>query len=151
MNLILDPSVAIKWFLPEPHSQEAVSLKKWITREQVILSVPELFFSESANVLWKKATLKKEISFSLARSILLEILNFPFITILDRQVLPSAYDIASPYKITIYDAIYLACASNFHAQFITADMALCHRLETTSLSQLIIPLATWESRLKNYP
>jgi hypothetical protein len=48
LNLVIDASVAAKWFLPdEPFSERALELL-----------LPDLFFSECGNILWKAARRK---------------------------------------------------------------------------------------------
>lgn len=47
---VVDASVAIKWFLPEVHSEPASRL----LREERYLLVPDLIWAEFGNVLGKK-------------------------------------------------------------------------------------------------
>jgi hypothetical protein len=54
---VVDASVAIKWFLPEIHSDAALRL---LAGEHT-LHAPDLIFSEFGNVLWKRFR-KREIS-----------------------------------------------------------------------------------------
>jgi predicted nucleic acid-binding protein len=48
--VVVDASVAIKWYLPEIHSEDALRL---IDEERELL-VPDLVWSEVGNILWKK-------------------------------------------------------------------------------------------------
>ena len=47
-GLVVDASVAIKWFIDEPDSGEAVAVL------QHSISAPDLLAPECANILWKK-------------------------------------------------------------------------------------------------
>ncbi|MEH2024315.1 type II toxin-antitoxin system VapC family toxin [Nostoc sp.] len=47
---VLDASVAIKWFVLEVHSDKA---RRLLTSNYTFL-VPDFFFAEVANVLWKR-------------------------------------------------------------------------------------------------
>ena len=145
MNLVLDPSVVIKWYIPEVLSREAVSLKEWIVDSGAIIMEPELFYIESANVIWKKSTLRKEISRSNAKSIFTEIMSLPFQTVPDRNIITIAYETATLFSVTVYDAIYLACAYKFQGKFLTADRALSKRLTGSALEKLILPLEDFEN------
>lgn len=48
-RVVVDASVAVKWYLPEEHTLAAVRLLD----TGVGLVVPDLFFGEIGNVLWK--------------------------------------------------------------------------------------------------
>lgn len=51
---VLDASVAAKWVLPnEPLTVNADALLRGYTEGRVSLVVPDLFFAEFGNVLWK--------------------------------------------------------------------------------------------------
>ena len=47
-RLVVDASIAVKWVVPEPRSDQATALLDHT------LVAPDLFFAECANVLWKK-------------------------------------------------------------------------------------------------
>ncbi len=55
-RVVLDASVAAKWWLPpEPGTAEAVALFVRHAAGAVVFAVPDLFWSEVANVFWKAA------------------------------------------------------------------------------------------------
>ncbi|WP_346294385.1 type II toxin-antitoxin system VapC family toxin [Sphaerothrix gracilis] len=47
---VIDANVAIKWVLPEVYSNRALSL---LDNDQDEFLVPDFFFSEITNILWK--------------------------------------------------------------------------------------------------
>ena len=47
---VIDASVAVKWFVPEVHSEHALRL----LRKKFALLAPELIQAEFGNILWKK-------------------------------------------------------------------------------------------------
>jgi predicted nucleic acid-binding protein len=49
--IVVDANVAIKWILPEIYSWEALGL---LQNEENQLLVPDFFFSECGNILWKR-------------------------------------------------------------------------------------------------
>src|SRR5258706_7205512 len=49
----VDASVAIKLYLQEPLSNEAHALFAFLNDPSTIFQVPDLFFAECANILWK--------------------------------------------------------------------------------------------------
>jgi len=143
-SLVLDPSVAIKWYVNEEDSQIAVGFQKWIQETTGRLIVPPLFFDEIANVLWKKETLRKEIFPKAAKQILWEILQLPLQVYLDRhEMLPKALEIATNARISIYDAIYLATAIQNQAIFITADDRLVKKLISTPVASSVVAMDCW--------
>ncbi len=141
MNLILDTSVVIKWYIRENLEENAVCLKSRVEDEKIQVAVPRFFFIESANVLWKKYTIRKDIDKMDAKGIFSRILDLPFKIIEDDDVLLKALSIALENSLSIYDALYLASALHFKAKFITADIALVKQLSKSSLQDHIISLS----------
>lgn len=143
-NLVLDPSVAVKWYVEEEDSAVSFEFQKWVQETAGRLIVPPLFFDEITNILWKKETLRKEIFPKAAKQILWEILQLPLQVYLDRQeMLPQALDIATETRISVYDAIYLATTVQNQAIFVTADNRLVQKLSSTSLAPSVISLDRW--------
>jgi predicted nucleic acid-binding protein len=143
-RLVVDPSVAIKWYVPEVDSDKARALKQWSLEGSHQIIVPMLFFDEVANILWKKAALRKELQPRVAKHVLWEILRLPFQVYLDRHELhPKTLEYADLYRISAYDAVYLATAVQNNAVLVTADDRLVRRLSAIPLSRRIIALQDW--------
>ena len=51
---VIDASVAVKWYVPEVYSEEALHLLAAREKGEVQFHVPDLFASELGNILWKK-------------------------------------------------------------------------------------------------
>src|SRR3954447_25846873 len=51
---VIDASVAVKVFLPEPLSAEATTLLGFGSNPANQFHVPDLFFAECANIFWKQ-------------------------------------------------------------------------------------------------
>ena len=62
MQCVVDASVAAKWFLPELHKDKAEELLRDFLDEKLDLIAPDLIISEVGNILWKRSTLRGEIS-----------------------------------------------------------------------------------------
>ena len=146
-RIVLDSSVVTKWYVREVNSQEAGELKTWLQEGAVLVAVPDLFFVEIANVLWKKWMHMKDIGKIEAQEIFREVMNLPFQTLPDRELLKETFILSSKYAISIYDSLYLAAASELEALFITADDALVNKLKHTPLFTSIIPLSQWQARV----
>jgi len=122
--------VAAKWFLPaaqEPLTEEAFALLDRFSRGQVGFIVPDLFWPEFGNVLWKAVRQGRTPrgSAETAISALLE-RNFP--TIASTTVIAEAFAIATAFDRTLYDSLYVAVALMSNAQFVTADERLANAL-----------------------
>jgi predicted nucleic acid-binding protein len=118
----VDASVAVKWFLPEPGSEAAITL-----RAAERLFAPELLFAEAANVLWKRTT-GGLLSEEKARRILSILLDAPLDIIPLRPLMPDALKIACRAGVSVYDAIYIAAARAAEAPLVTADRQLHGRV-----------------------
>jgi predicted nucleic acid-binding protein len=131
-SLVIDASVAVKWFMPEPHSINAISLLE--TGSELL--APDLIFAECGNVLWKK-WLRQELEPTDIPAILGD-LNRMNMRIVPTFVLSEeASDIAITYRRSFYDSIYLALAVTTDSIMITADEKLRNALQNTPLAERI--------------
>lgn len=53
-SIVIDSSVAIKWFVPEEHTSEALSLLEDVQNAGIVLRAPDLVFAEVGSIVWKK-------------------------------------------------------------------------------------------------
>lgn len=132
-NLVIDASVAIKWFIPEIHSDTA----SLISADTHALIAPDLLYAEFGNILWEKIRLK-EISHVLARSILKIFAAMPIQHHSSLSCLPSALEIAHKLNVTIYDSLYLALAEQENCQMITADLKFYNNIARSPLKKNIL-------------
>jgi predicted nucleic acid-binding protein len=126
LNLVIDASVAVKWFLPdEPFSEAALDLLRQATAGTTKFIVPDLFFSECGNVLWK-AVKRKRLSAEETFAALQVIEELQLVTVPAVGLLESTMQIARNHDCTFYDALYLAVAAKQRAVLVTADENLAH-------------------------
>jgi predicted nucleic acid-binding protein len=125
-TFVVDASVGAKWFLPaagEPLAAEAQELLDHYTRGRVHLLVPDLFWAELGNVLWKAIVRNRitlpEAEDSIARA---RRLNIPTVPVVD--LLIPAFPVARASNRSIYDSIYVAAAMVATAPLLTADQKL---------------------------
>jgi len=121
---VIDASVAVKWYIPEPFSEQAVYYLELLREGKAKLLAPELIIAELGNVLWKK-----ELSGELARDeiqLIGETManSFPAELTEARLLLPAALELALDLKLTVYDSLYLALAIVKRATLVTADKKL---------------------------
>jgi predicted nucleic acid-binding protein len=129
-SLVIDASVAAKWLLPaanEPLREEALLLLRRYTYGQIRLVVPDLFWAELANILWKAVRQGRwMIGTAQAALAALKERNLP--TVPSLTLLEEAFAIASTFDRTVYDSLYVALAISSRAQLVTADERLAHAL-----------------------
>jgi predicted nucleic acid-binding protein len=124
---VLDASVAAKWFLSqdEPLASEAEALKHEYDLGKIVFLVPDLFWAEIANVVWK-TTKQGRVSRELARAALDFLRSKGFATVSSINLIDTALDLALRYDRGTYDCIYVALALASNCQFITADERLAN-------------------------
>ena len=127
---VADASVAAKWVLPgsgEPLRDEALHLlSQWIAGN-CLLTVPDIFWSESANILWK-AFRRGRCNEETARASLAALQELAIPTVPAFVLLDPAFGIAMNYSRTVYDALYVALAMKSKSQLVTADEKLANAL-----------------------
>lgn len=128
-DLVVDASVAIKWFLPEIHGEAALRLLEG----QYALRVPDLIFSEFGNVLWKRFR-KGQISSKEAIVTTEALLALPLQVESSQSLIPAALEIACSAHRTVYDSLYLAVAIAHQCRVVTADSKLHSALKKGVLS-----------------
>jgi predicted nucleic acid-binding protein len=130
---VVDASVALKWFLPEVHSDEAVRL----LRDDYLLFAPDLIWAEFGNVLWKKWR-QREIEADVARRILEDFRRFPLEACSSDTLLATAWTIAEELHRTMYDSLYLALAERKGYRLVTADHRFYNSLKHSRLGPIIV-------------
>jgi len=127
---VIDASVAAKWFLPpsgEPRSAEARRLLSAYADGRVRFAVPDLFWAECANILWKAVRQGRWTLRDAEASITL-LMQRPFPTTSAREVLEETFSIAITFDRSVYDSLYVALAVRLKADLVTADERLASAL-----------------------
>lgn len=129
-TLVLDASVAIKWAMPsarEPLTDESVRLLKRYTDGEIEFIVPDIFWAEFANVLWKGARHRRWPREE-AEAVMSEMQTRDFSTVTSHALLSEALTIAFTYDRALYDCLYVALAVQSKSDLITADERLANAL-----------------------
>jgi predicted nucleic acid-binding protein len=129
-TLVVDASVAAKWFLPaagETLTQQALQLLTRYAAGELRFLVPDLFWAEFANIMWKAVRQRRwpQASAEVAVRAMRD-RNFPSVSSL--TLLEDAFAIASTFDRTVYDGIYVALALTSKTELITADERLANAL-----------------------
>lgn len=128
-SYVLDASVAAKWFLRvgEPLAAEALQLFKSYRAGEADFVVPDLFFAEFANTLWK-AQVRGRCDATLADSAIREVISIGFPAFSSSTLIEAAILLARAYQRTVYDCIYVALAVETKSEMVTADERLANSL-----------------------
>jgi predicted nucleic acid-binding protein len=127
---ILDASVAAKWFLPpaqEDLASEALQLLRAFSQGRIGLTVPDLFWPEFGNILWKAVKLKR-ISREVAEHSIDAIEQLGLTTTSSKPLMRAGFGLAVTLGRTVYDGIYVALAVATDTPLVTADERLANVL-----------------------
>ena len=124
--LVIDASVAAKWSLQDENLVvEAAALLDRYGRSEVRVTVPDLFWGEIANILWK-ALLKRRCTREDIESSMTALKRLYLPTVPSTALIERAVQIAVDFNRSVYDSIYVALAVEAHAVLITADEKLAN-------------------------
>jgi predicted nucleic acid-binding protein len=127
---VLDASVAAKWILPardENRIQESRTVLESYMGGRLNLSVPDLFWPEIGNILWKANRLKRMTARGVEDGIV-RLLDLNIRTLPSQPMLANAVSIAMSFDRTVYDSIYIAMAVMTGRPLLTADEKLANAL-----------------------
>lgn len=117
-EIVLDSSVAVKWFSTETKSVEALKLLDSYIQGTIELTVSEILFCEVGNAL----RYKPDYDIQKWKTALTQLFNLHMnLTHLNENLTTRTGEIAYEAKITFYDALPVAIAENKKTICITAD------------------------------
>ena len=126
MEVVVDASIVVKWFVEEEDSNKALKLRDRYVDGGVRIAAPELLIFEVLNALHYKNLFSeselKEISEAL------EAYSFNLYP-LRGDYAEKTVEVALKNNITIYDASYIALAIIRNAHMYTADEKLMRKLK----------------------
>ena len=138
MIVVVDPGVAIKWFVEEPLRPQARSLLA--NRHEVI--APDILIAGVAELAWQKAT-RGEITTDQAEPIVRNIALPSFISafVESPKLRTRALAIALQCGRPVHECFYAACAESAKAPLVSSDEAFLHALESEGIGVRTVPLA----------
>lgn len=131
-RVVVDASVAVKWFVPEELSAEARQL---LTPEYELLA-PDLLWAELGNTLWKKHR-RRELDSRTAMGLLRDFSRIPIEFHSAGRWADTALALALRHGVTVYDALYLALAAGNRTTLVTADRRLQDTCQDGGLGLLV--------------
>jgi len=116
MIVVVDASVAAKWFFCEEHSDAALNLLD----NHFELNAPDLIFVELDSLLCKRVR-RRELSIQEAIEIDKKIRSMPIQAYSTPTLRQRAFKLALETRSSIYDCLYLSLAEALECPLVTAD------------------------------
>jgi predicted nucleic acid-binding protein len=133
-DCVVDASVGIKLFVVEPLADRADALFGHLADDPPArLYVPDLFFVECANILWKYVQRFGYTAEAAVRDVE-DLVSLPLQTVSMAVLAQDALAVAIQYGSTAYDSAYVALAWRLSLPLVTADEALVRRFESTGMN-----------------
>lgn len=131
LRCVLDTSVSTKQFIEDSLTPKFNQLLDYITYPQTEIFVPDLFYIESANTLWKyvRAGL---YSVTQAQSDLANLKSLCLQIVSTSELMEDAFQIACNYQISAYDGAYVALSERVKAPLLTLDRKLVNSLANST-------------------
>jgi predicted nucleic acid-binding protein len=139
-TVVVDSSVAIKWFVVEPYSVEARYVLEEYRAGTLTLLAPDLVYAEVGNIVWKKHRFQG-LAAEDAEEVLAAFRLVTFVVTSCAALLEEAYRLAVTHQRTVYDAMYLALSLREHCRWVTADERIVNALG--AIFPQIIWVANW--------
>jgi len=139
-DLVIDASVAVKWFVSEEASDKADE----VSASAYTLLAPRLIMTEVANALARKA-IQKLITPLEAEEYVRALPQF-LAGLLDvDDLIEPALQNSCRHNHPIYDFIYLEAARRRDTKMLTADQKFMAKVKGTNLAKLVISLSEWRA------
>jgi predicted nucleic acid-binding protein len=132
MTLVVDASIAAKWFIEETGRARAVQLLDIADRQ-----APDLLLVEVGNVVWKKS-LQGQVSAAQAQFICASIAHCFDMLHSSDSLIERAVAMAIHLHHPVYDCLYLACAERAGARLATVDRRLMAAVQGGPLASLVV-------------
>ena len=136
-EIVLDASVAIKWFVPEDFSSDALRFSS----PRFAIHVPGFFAAECGNTIWKKVFQRHQLNEATGREILECLLSKPMQIHAIEDFTTMTFDIALEVgrsSLALYDFFYLALAIILDCRLVTADRPFFNAIRATRFAAYII-------------
>ena len=134
MNLVIDASVACKWFFEENLSSEARALAEL----DAVFFAPDVILAECANAAWRRV-LSKTVPRAQAQAFLKALPHWFESLTPSVRLYEVAFEMACVLDHPVYDCLYLALAQDEETRLVTADPVFAGRVRDSR----------WKDRIEN--
>jgi predicted nucleic acid-binding protein len=138
LALVVDASIGIKLFVLEDGSEKVDSLFQSLTLDPPSnLFVPDLFYVECANILWKYVQ-RFSYPAESARQDIADLQMLALHSLPTAALIADALELALELDVTAYDACYAALARRLELPLVTADTLLAQKLANTGITVITL-------------
>lgn len=127
LRWVLDTNICIKQFIVDPLTPKVNQLFDSLDDPAVEFFVPDLFYIECANVLWKYVRAKLYTA-EQVQADLSDLKALRFQVTSTKELMNKAVQIGLDYGITAYDGCYVALSEQVTAPLLTLDERLVNSL-----------------------
>jgi predicted nucleic acid-binding protein len=127
IRCVLDTNICIKQFIQDPLTQKVNQLFDRLDNPATEFFVPDLFYVECANTLWKYARANLYTDAQI-KADLADLANLNLIVTPTKELMIEAVKIGLQYGITAYDGCYVALSKRQKATLLTLDSRLVNSL-----------------------
>lgn len=139
-DLVIDASVAVKWFV----SEEAADQADEVSASDHRLLAPRLILAEVANAFARKVT--QELITALEAAEYVRTLPQFLAGLLDiDDLIEPALQNACNHRHPIYDFVYLEAARRRDTRMVTADQKFVAKVSGTNLAKYVVSLSEWRA------
>jgi len=143
---VVDASVAVKWAVPEDHSEHALLL----LTEGFDLFAPAHWLAEVATTLWAKTRLRGVLTREKAAERVEWFRDLGIEETPIHDLIARAMALSFDLDLTVYDTLYLALAERLDAPLVSADRKLIERARgDPSLARLSLSLGNLEQTYRD--
>jgi predicted nucleic acid-binding protein len=139
-KIVLDASVAVKWFNQEKSTNIALKIRELHINNKLRIHAPDLLLFEVINALRWKPDFDEEDVKKAHNSLHNIMINFSKIN------LDLAIEYAFKYDLTIYDTAYMSLAKKINAQLVTAENKLYRKVNDKDFIVVIEDFTGMEKR-----
>jgi predicted nucleic acid-binding protein len=137
-KIVVDTSVAVKWFIAEQHSVEARRILDQYQDGVVSFLAPDLLVAEFYNVIGKKHS-RGILSENDAQNILAAFRLLAFTLYPTVDLLDDAFKIATTHRRSVYDSLFIALSTRENCRCVTADEKLMNSVSSTFPNLVWLP------------
>lgn len=128
-RFVVDASSALKLFVEEQGTEEArLFFGRLVEAEPPHLVVPDLFYIECANAIWKYV-FRHDYPAESAKAALDTLGHLTMESVATRQLFLEAFFLSLKFQISAYDGCYVALAQKLGCGLVTEDLGLIHRMK----------------------
>ena len=141
LPLVLDTSVAVKFYVPEEGHEQARELLTVVENGGARLLAPSTIGAELWNALWQKYR-RGELEKVVVRETWERFNDAPVSLFDPDSLMPAAVEVDYNTDVIVYDALFLALAEGFETVVVTTDeRSLLKRLRGTAYERLAVHLS----------